>query len=65
MALSLTELESFEVQISDGAFSDGPPCLQALAASGFPQGTRNMGLFNMGVYARSKFGDTWKEVLEE
>jgi len=65
MALSLTELENFEVQISDGAFSDGPPCLQALAASGFPQGTRNMGLFNMGVYARSKFGDTWKEVLEE
>lgn len=65
MAVSLSELEAFEVQISDGHFSDGPPCLQALAASGFPQGTRNMGLFNMGVYARSKFGDTWKEVIEE
>jgi hypothetical protein len=63
-AISLTELEEFTVNISDGAFSDGPPCLQALAASGFPQGTRNMGLFNMGVYARNKFGDTWQEELE-
>ena len=65
MAFSLSDLEGFNVEIGEGVFSDGPPCLQALAASGFPQGTRNMGLFNMGVYARLKFGDTWQQELEK
>lgn len=65
MSMSLSELEKFNVALGDGAFSDGPPCLQTLAMSGFPQGTRNMGLFNMGVYARHKFGDTWQEKMEE
>jgi len=64
-AISLDELEAFTVELGGGAFADGPPCLQTLAMGGFPQGTRNMGLFNMGVYARHKFGDTWQEQIEE
>lgn len=47
------------------AFSDGPPCLQALSINKIPQGQRNEGLFAMGVYARLKLGDDWEtEVME-
>ena len=44
---------------------DGPPCLQHLATSGFPEGTRNDGLFNLGVYARKAVPDKWEEEVEE
>lgn len=45
--------------------SDGPPCLQHLAASGFPDGTRNNGLFALGIYCQKKFGENWRNHLEE
>lgn len=48
------------VQLSSSDFDDGPPCLQALTLQGFPQGTRNTGLFALGVYARLKFADAWE-----
>lgn len=64
-AVTLSELEAFQVDLGAGEFADGPPCLQTLASSGFPQGTRNMGIFNMGVYCRNKFGDDWQEKLED
>ena len=38
-------------------FPGGPPCLQALATRGFPEGSRNNALFNMGVYLRKKIGE--------
>ena len=40
-----------------GPLADGPPCLQHLTASGFPDGTRNSGLFNLALYARRKWAD--------
>lgn len=45
-------------------FDDGPPCLQHLAQQGFPQGTRNNGLFNVAVYCRKKNPDNWQQELE-
>lgn len=45
-------------------FSDGPPCLQHLAESGFPEGGRNNALFMIGVYERKRGGD-WKDRLED
>ena len=50
---------------SDDSLSDGPPCLQHLAAMGFPEGTRNNGLFALGVFCRKKYPSTWKSKLEE
>lgn len=47
------------------AFSDGPPCLQALSLNKIPQGQRNEGLFAMGVYARLKFGEDWETEVTE
>ena len=38
-------------------FADGPPCLEHLARTGFPEGTRNNGLFHIAVYARKTLGD--------
>jgi len=49
----------------DQDLKDGPPCLQALLRQGFPQGTRNNGLFNLGVYLRKAHPDDWdKKILE-
>ena len=44
---------------------DGPPCLQALCGQGFPPGTRNNGLFNIGVYTKKFDPDNWERLLEE
>lgn len=49
----------------DESLDGGPPCLQHLTASGFPEGTRNNGLFALGTFCRKKFGDDWERVLEE
>lgn len=46
-------------------FSDGPPCLTHLAASGIQQGGQNNALFHMGVYFKRAFPDNWQEKLEE
>lgn len=41
-------------------FPDGPPCLQHLEMhGGFPEGTRNEGMYNVAVYA-AKRGETGK-----
>jgi hypothetical protein len=44
---------------------DGPPCLNHLMALGFPPGTWNPGMFNLGVYCRKAHPDNWKEHLVE
>ena len=44
----------------DAKLKDGPPCLQALMRQGFPEGTRNNGLFNLGVYLRKAYPDDWE-----
>ena len=47
------------------ALKEGPPCLQYLISQGFPQGTRNNGLFNLGIYAKLFDPDNWESLLEE
>ncbi len=39
---------------------DGPPCLQILAREKISEGGRNNGLFNLGVYLRKAFPDSWE-----
>lgn len=46
-------------------FQDGPPCLKYLSTYGFPEGTRNDSLFNVGVYLRLRYPDDWAVKLEE
>lgn len=49
----------------DEVLAGGPPCLQRLIADGFPEGTRNSGLFNLGIYAKKAHPDNWKVKIEE
>jgi hypothetical protein len=49
----------------DESLDGGPPCLQHLTTSGFPEGTRNNGLFALGTFCKKKFGDDWERVLED
>jgi hypothetical protein len=51
--------------VSSVDLPQGPPCLQHLVQIGFPEGTRNSGLFNLGVYCRKADPDNWKTTLEE
>ncbi len=50
---------------TSGPFSDGPPCLQHLAATGFPSGGRNAALLHAGVYYKRARPDDWERALEE
>lgn len=56
-------LESLKFDIPD-LLGGGPPCLNQLVKQGFPAGSRNNGLFNLGVYARKAYPDDWKQRLE-
>jgi len=62
--LTQRELESISIKLSDD-LPDGPPCFQPLVKIGFPAGTRNDGLFNLGVYARKAYPDEWEKKVEE
>jgi len=44
---------------------DGPPCLQALCSQGFPEGTRNNGLFSLGIYLKRVNIVSWEDKLME
>lgn len=62
--VSKAALDSFVIGGGE-AFENGPPCLQHLAKNGFPRGTRNKGLFNLGVFARMAHGDDWQNKVDE
>lgn len=49
---------------NDPEWGDGPPCMQHLSSTGLPEGTRNQGLFAMGLFAKRKFGEKWVSMLE-
>ena len=55
-------LEKFTPELVNH-FEDGPPCLQHIMTMGFPEGGRNISLFNVGVYYRKKNPDDWQEDL--
>ena len=59
---ALLEKEALDV---DERIKDGPPCLQILLRQGFPEGTRNNGLFNLGVYLRKAFPADWETKILE
>lgn len=64
--VSLSSLMKTKVPKMDSeGLEDGPPCLQHLTAVGFPEGSRNKGLFALGIFCKRKFPNKWKEVLEQ
>jgi hypothetical protein len=65
-AVRLDELQNFKLPGTDETdpLYEAPPCLQCLAKTGCPEGNRNKFLFNLGVYARNRFGDDYAEKLD-
>ena len=62
--ISHEELIALEVPIVNDML-EGPPCLQVLLEQGFPEGTRNNGLFNVGVYLKKSDPENWETEIEE
>ena len=69
---SLDSLESLDLTFikklnkSNEILPGGPPCLQELLSKGaLGEGSRNNGLFNLGVYLRKRFPEDWQDKLEE
>jgi hypothetical protein len=46
-------------------FKDAPPCLGYLVQIGFPEGSRNTGLYNIAVLLKKRFPDEWEKRLHE
>ncbi|MER8853011.1 hypothetical protein NKH94_15590 [Mesorhizobium australicum] len=67
--MSVTEDELVTVDVTNDdndMFADGPPCLRHLASNGgFPDGTRNDGMYNVAVYLKMRFPDDWQDKLQE
>lgn len=58
------ELEAIRPIKSDALY-EGPPCLNNLCQTKFPEGSRNLALYNLCVYAKKAFPDTWEQKVEE
>lgn len=63
--VSRIELDALDLTGSKEHFTDGPPCLRILVATGTVGDMRNNTLLQMGVYAKLKYPDTWEKVVED
>lgn len=62
--ISLSELADFPVGMNQELFDDAPPCVQTMLINGFPEGTRNKGMFQVAIYLKKKFPDGWQKEME-
>ncbi len=59
--ISSDDFQDLSLQESENEVTEnGPPCLKMLCNRGFPEGTRNKGLFNLGILARKKWPGDWR-----
>ena len=62
-----TPEEVVKLQVLDNAdtdlLKDGPPCLQILCKNLISEGGRNNGLFNLAVYLRKAYPDSWESEI--
>ena len=62
--LSMVVIEKPVGQKKNDDFKGAPPCLVTLASEGFSQGSRNMALFQLGIYLRQRFPEKLEEKLD-
>lgn len=46
-------------------FKEAPPCLKGLMADGFPEGSRNIVMYNIAVYLKKAYADLWEPEFEK
>ena len=63
--VTMPDLDALDLAGSKEHFTDGPPCLRLLVATGTVGDMRNNTLLQMGVYAKLKYSDTWEKIVEE
>lgn len=69
--LFITEAESAAVTVSDlealycDRHPEAPPCIQNLISRGVPNGYRNEALYNITVYLKRSFPDTYREMAHD
>jgi hypothetical protein len=64
--LNSTEITFVKQQAVDETdFKEAPPCLQSLMAEGFPEGSRNTIMYNIGVYLKKAYGELWENEFEK
>lgn len=65
--VSRAMLDTLDLGGSSEHFTDGPPCLRMIVRLGRNSvgEMRNVTLYQMGVYAKSKYPDTWEDVIDE
>jgi len=49
------------VERSDTDHGGAPPCIQKIISQGVPMDQRNQALFNLGVYLKQAYPETWKD----
>ena len=63
--MQVTEAQLLDIHVpTDDVLDEGPPCLQALARNGIPEGFRNETMFSFGVYAKLRYPESWEAELE-
>jgi hypothetical protein len=63
--VSLASFQELDFAGEKQLFSDGPICLQLIAAEGSITESRNICMFNIGVYCLMKWPDDWEHHMEE
>ena len=61
LAESMRASPAVVIEKSDSQHPEAPPCVQKIIASGVGMGQRNIALFNICVYLKQAFPETWKE----
>jgi len=57
------QLENLNIKRKQSDFTDGPPCIETLAAEKIGEGKRDNTLFHYAVYAKKKWPGEWKNKL--
>ena len=63
--VTLSDLDALDLSGSKEHFTDGPPCLRLLVATGCVSEMRNNTMLQMGVYAKLKYPDDWTNRVED
>ena len=62
--MTMSDLSTLNTGVNSSDFEDAPPCVQTMLNNGFPEGTRNKGMFQTAIYLKKKFPDGWQQEME-